>query len=292
MKKIVYIAGSGHSGSTICDIVLGGKGKVVNTGELMFLAEKVYMNGEYCSCGVPVPVCAFWIEVEKKWAEGRFLPLNEYNSIQFSLNRKKNFLKTRRKLKNPDKTMQKFIDDTRLLYESIFSVSGAHTLIDSSKSAMRIMILNKLGFDLTVVHLIRRFGDVLNSNKKKAKKNLEAGIEHDVIPKKTSFMIISWVSDNLMVKWLANKVDYVLLKYERLVHDPKVEISRFIELDTDYSELLQNRGPFKPGHMAAGNANRMKSELWIAKRPMNTSYSRLSGLDRWIAKSMDLFYTR
>lgn len=292
MNKIVYIAGSGHSGSTLCDIILGGKEGIVNTGELINLPEKGYINGEYCSCGEPVPKCSVWAQVEELWSVKRQLSLEEYITVQFNLNRKINYFKVKKRLKNPDGQILMFISDTKLLYESIFEVSGAHTLIDSSKSAMRIMILKELGFELTVVHLIRRFGDVLNSNKKTTcKKNLKAGVEYDIHPSKTSRIICVWLSDNLLVKWLSGKSNYILLKYERMVRDPESEISRIIELDNVYSKLLQKRGPFKPGHLAAGNTIRMKPELRIAKRPMNTSYSRLSGLDRWIAKGLDLFYT-
>lgn len=290
MKTIIYIAGDGHSGSTLLDIILGSQKKAFSAGELRFLAEKGVKNGEYCSCSVPVPECPLWSQIIEKWEKVRVLDLDEYIQIQKKLKSNKKILAARKLLNKKPKQIKNFLDDTEKLYRIIFSVSKSDYIIDSSKAPGMIPILKELNVDLNIVHLKRRFGDVLNSNKKSAKKDLKKGIEHDIEPRNTLRVLVNWLFVNALTKIYSKDTKYKRVKYETYIDDLKETISDIVSTDSDYEALLVNRGPFYPEHLVAGNIIRLKNDLYVAKNPMNTSYSRLNNRDKLIARTIDSFY--
>jgi len=289
-KAIIYISGIDHSGSTLLDTILGSNKKSFSAGELRFLAEKGIKNGEYCSCGVPVPECHVWKEIIDKWENTRLLDLDTYIQIQKKFNSNKNLFSARKLLKQQPEQIKNFIDDTEKLYKIIFSVTNSDLIIDSSKSPGMILIFKKMNLNLNVIHLTRRFGDVLNSNKKRAKKDLKKGIENDIVPRNSFRVLVSWFLLNFLTIIYSKGTVYKRVKYEDYIDELKQTVSDIIHIDSKYEELLDNRGPFIPGHLVAGNVIRLKDELFVTKKPMNTSYSRLNRTDRVLAKLIDRFY--
>ena len=65
-QKIIYIAGLGHSGSTILDLALGTNSSIVGLGEIYTILDKKrrdYHLGSLCSCGETGRDCSFWKEI-------------------------------------------------------------------------------------------------------------------------------------------------------------------------------------------------------------------------------------
>ncbi len=64
MKKIIYIAGLGHSGSTILDMALGCHPNIVGLGEISAVFnkenQKALFEKSTCSCGKKGADCDFW----------------------------------------------------------------------------------------------------------------------------------------------------------------------------------------------------------------------------------------
>ncbi len=61
--RVVFIGGSGRSGSTLIERLLGELPSVCNVGEVVHLWERGLQRGETCGCGTPLPDCPFWIRV-------------------------------------------------------------------------------------------------------------------------------------------------------------------------------------------------------------------------------------
>ena len=61
--KVLFIGGSGRSGSTVVERLLGALPGVCNVGEVVLMWERGLLRGERCGCGVPLPQCPFWCEV-------------------------------------------------------------------------------------------------------------------------------------------------------------------------------------------------------------------------------------
>ncbi|MCF8227260.1 MAG: hypothetical protein K9J30_15395 [Bacteroidales bacterium] len=63
MSKIIYIAGFGHSGSTILDMSLGTLPGVIGLGELKTLMDDQSRDRHFtsvCSCGKKATECPVW----------------------------------------------------------------------------------------------------------------------------------------------------------------------------------------------------------------------------------------
>ena len=58
----VYICSSGHSGSTLLDLLLGSHSKISSLGEVIQLPKNLSLN-TICTCGEPVRSCPFWKKV-------------------------------------------------------------------------------------------------------------------------------------------------------------------------------------------------------------------------------------
>ena len=71
MKKIVYIAGIEHCGSTILDIRLGSHPLIKDFGEIGTLLQSEihnfddYFKNYTCSCGNKMKECSFWKDTKK-----------------------------------------------------------------------------------------------------------------------------------------------------------------------------------------------------------------------------------
>mgnify|MGYP000398042229 CR=1 FL=1 len=291
MKKrtIIYISGEGHSGTTLLDIILGSQKNAFSSGELGFFAQKGIKNNEYCACSNTVPDCEVWSQVIKEWEKVRNLGLDEYIQIQSRLTSKKNVLSSYFSLRNPSSKISYFLEDTNRLYDIIFNVTDSEIIIDSSKAPGRIQILKKLDYEIKVFHLIRRFGDVLNSYKKSSPKDLKKGVEHKIEPLSTMYVLTSWIFKNMLSFLFSNGISYTKVKYEEIVNNPEKELA-FVTSEKEFANLLRERGPFYINHLVAGNKLRMKDHIYIAEKPMNTSYHRLKRRDKVLAKFIDSFY--
>jgi hypothetical protein len=68
VAQLVYVCGSGHSGSTLLDLLLGGHSKIAALGE----AHRIYLGAHHssrlhrCVCGAELYNCPFWQRVARE----------------------------------------------------------------------------------------------------------------------------------------------------------------------------------------------------------------------------------
>ena len=63
MTTVLYIAGTGRSGSTVLAAILGEVEGVFAAGEVRYLWQRGLVEGRLCGCGVPVAECPLWSAV-------------------------------------------------------------------------------------------------------------------------------------------------------------------------------------------------------------------------------------
>ena len=63
---VVYIAGSGRSGSTLLERMLGGLPGFVNAGEINDMFRRMARYDELCGCGLAFSACDFWVGVGER----------------------------------------------------------------------------------------------------------------------------------------------------------------------------------------------------------------------------------
>ena len=70
LRKIIYIVGLSHSGSTILDMLLTTAGKAVGLGQVwtVLREDPVHTRTRICSCGASAPECEVWGAVLERLA--------------------------------------------------------------------------------------------------------------------------------------------------------------------------------------------------------------------------------
>jgi hypothetical protein len=127
LKKIIYIAGLGHSGSTMLDMALGTHPDIVGLGEIYHVftkkdLEKTYINST-CSCGKKAKDCVFW----------------------------SGFYETANKELPAEQKYKVLID----MFDKVFGTDIC--LLDSSKNSYDYLKFLNIHYDLSVVYLTRDF---------------------------------------------------------------------------------------------------------------------------------------
>ena len=127
MKKIVYIAGLGHSGSTILDMALGAHPNILGLGEIYAVFNNsnhsILFNNSTCSCGKKAKDCTFWKDAEE-------------------ISKKDNIIEEKY-LKLIELFSQKYGEDM--------------ILVDSSKNSYPYLKLLNEKFDLKIIYLTRDY---------------------------------------------------------------------------------------------------------------------------------------
>src|SRR5215470_15181513 len=156
---VIYIAGSGRSGSTLLERVLGDMPGAVNVGELIDLFRRTAPRGERCGCGLAFAECPFWAGVGKRafdgWEPGRLAAIHW---LQTRVARQRHLP---RLLAMPlagrafRDDLVAYGDSYRALYRAIADQAGARYVIDASKWPVQALALSRAGLDIRVIHLVR-----------------------------------------------------------------------------------------------------------------------------------------
>ena len=282
--KVIYIMGSGHSGSTVLDIVLGNNPDIVSVGELSNFIQKGKTNGEYCACGQPTNTCLFWSNIYWEWA--RRIEIDEvegYLSLQNTFEHFKRWFHLLRKKRRDFQSsrFRAYAECTRALFEAISVVSGKNIIVDSSKNPVRALALSMMpGIDLRLVHLVRDGRGVVWSFMKKGAKG--KSIRSKRVYTSPWLASFEWLLNNAASGFVLKEADLhgIRIRYEDFVEQPKKvlrNISRALEIGLEpvIDDLLSGR-EMKIGHNIAGNRVRMTGSIrlrpdyeWKERLPKN-----------------------
>jgi glycosyltransferase involved in cell wall biosynthesis len=164
---VIYIAGSGRSGSTLVERVLGEIPGMVNVGELIDLARRTVPLGERCGCGLAFADCPFWTGVgERAFGGWEGSQLADIDRLQQRVARQRHIP---RLLAEP-LGGRGFAADVAAygalyaaLYQAIADQAGAVCVVDASKWPAQALALSRAGIDVRVVHLVRDIRGVAHS---------------------------------------------------------------------------------------------------------------------------------
>ncbi|MFH5833134.1 hypothetical protein ACG2F4_18630 [Halalkalibaculum sp. DA3122] len=280
--QVIFITGNGHSGSTLLDIILGSLEGCFSAGELTNITRETIME-EYCSCNTQIPECEVWSEIIKSWEAKREISYQRYQQLRWHYERNKRTLHALFSFYRPSADFRDYCLATLHLLQAIRDVTGQSVIIDSSKSPQRIAVLSKI-VDLQVIHLCRDFTGVINSSKGFATKNIKAGIEEDNPPRKTWKVVRDWIATNMVAEIFCGREDSQKVFYKNFVQQP--ESLRNIH---PLFATLNGDDTFKPNHILAGNALRLKESLKINPR-VGFEYKRLTPRQLKFARWIDQLF--
>ena len=171
---VVYIAGSGRSGSTLLERTLGQMPGFVNVGELVDLFRRGASRGQRCSCGQPFGGCPFWASVVQDafgdWADPR---VAEVHPLQRRMARHGSLpLLLAMPLAGPRfrADAARYGERYGAVYRAIAAAGGASCVVDASKWPVQALALRRGGVDVRVIHLVRDARAVAHSHAKRARK--------------------------------------------------------------------------------------------------------------------------
>jgi hypothetical protein len=296
---VLYIAGSGRSGSTLLERALGGIPGFVNIGELIDLYRRTAAEGERCGCGQAFAECPFWSRVGMRAFGGwRDRDLAATGRLQRRVARQR---RMPRLLAMP-LAGRAFRADVAAygagyarLYQAIAAEAGAACVVDASKWPVQALALARAGLDVRVIHLVRDARGVAFSLAKR-----DVSRPHDV----TGGGVMSWQSPvEAAARWVAVQgqagllrrcgIPVTRMRYEDFVRRPGPAVA---------AALAALGLPVPPGHLAhlgdgravlgvshglSGNPSRFRAGE-IALRADETWRTAMSRRDRLVVTAIAL----
>jgi len=265
--RVVYIGGWLRSGSTLLCQSLGCFPGAVALGEVAGIWGAA-ARGEPCSCGRRVTDCEVWSHALAcvKTTCAKNASYSELSDLAARV------LRTRHasRLGHLDACqkgawpadVRRYVTVLGTLLKGVAEVTGAYTLIDSSKLPPGFLT-TRLSPAVTVdlVHILRDPRAVANSERK-SQLALRRGSELPAPPKRSAAKsAIYWSGFNLTLRWYARYArSYAILDYEDLVNRPRECLTALADhLGLPDSDASLRDGIVHPGHLAVGNPSRFSS---------------------------------
>lgn len=266
--KVLYIAGAGRSGSTLIEQILGNLPGFFSVGEIRHFWEYYLSGNVLCGCGELLNECPIWSKAIEH-AKFSQMELDEIREKSLKIDRTRNLLQIAMGLYD-QQSFQELKLANEKLYKSLFELSGAEIIVDSSKVPSHQYLLSQItDIGLLSLHLIRDGRAVAYSWNKHVK--IEHGIKGDTtyMPHRATYpSLIRWAAENLFTtifnRNLANKS---FMRYEDFTQHPSAELKRvFAELQIDQSCLDKLAGieqqeiRIRRTHSVGGNPLRFENQ--------------------------------
>jgi|Deesub1362A_J573_1020465.scaffolds.fasta_scaffold01190_10 hypothetical protein len=305
--KVILIAGSGRSGSTLLERLIGLLDpRIFCMGEFHAAWAKGYGQNRLCGCGKPVRECPVWSTVfVKTFGELSDKAIQEIISLKQEVERMRYLWKLlwprlasqpffRRKCEYQQKLLS--------FFNMVCEVTGAQFLVDSSKQASHGLVLAGIPeIELYVLHLVRHPCAVVFSWQRR--KRQRAVYWDTVYMERRGLLRASafWVAHNIAAWLLKSRLPpgrYMRLRYEELAREPETALGKIAEWlgFSPPSGLFENLKVFlPPNHLIAGNPMRFDSgtitirldEEWRLRMPWwkKVAVMCLTSPALWLLKS-------
>jgi hypothetical protein len=283
-NALVFVLGTGRSGSTLLSMILGAHSDVFAPGETIFFDRWTQTN-EQCSCTLPMRACPVWSQVVDRVARRRRTS-PEVLSTEFPTDLTKAFDRSRvlqraaylssvggvrwlpptawTALRNLRcfAELRRRTENALELYGCLHDVSRRPVLVDSSKSVYRALhVYSLLTEAVRVVYLTRDGRGTVNSLMK-----------HHGFSAKTAAR--RWLIGNAYTRWMVRRLpatQRIHVRYEELCTDPEPTVRKvcaIVGIDYDPA-MLDFRA--RPHHVMAGSPMRFGGRTDIGE---DTSWRR------------------
>jgi hypothetical protein len=272
--RVVLVAGAGRSGSTLLTLLLGSLPDTFAVGELRYLWQRGVVEHRLCGCGKPLTDCPLWQTILHKTFDGD-VPANIDDAID-AVDWIGSAANLPSILRRPSSIPP--IGDLPLLlsrlYRAVAEITGAHTIIDSSKPPTYGWLVGTLpGIELSVIHLVRDpRGTAFSWLHPKAAVDRPTG---GVMPRKPPWKsTLNWGVWNMATELLfRGRPDRLLrVRYEDLVAEPEATLASVLAFlgHAEHSlDALDGRSFRRSvSHTVAGNPSRLTNEPTTLRRDL------------------------
>jgi hypothetical protein len=263
--RVIYIGGSGRSGTTLMARVIGQLPGYWAAGEIREIWRERLGQNRFCGCGQEFADCAFWqhvgdeafggwSNVDRASVEAMVSALNWFGAFRT--------LRPRAKIPLASPELATILGK---LYDGIAAVAGGAAIIDTSKGPPYGVALSSVpGVDFRAVHLVRDSRGIANSWLKE--------VPHPYTARRllrthklSAVSSTRWIVHNSEMELLGRQVPMTRSLYEIFAEDPKAEILRILRDlgdSVDQGDLRYLNGgaaQLETNHTVAGNPNRLET---------------------------------
>ena len=285
--KVLFIAGSGRSGSTLLHNMLGQVEGYFGVGELYQIWGRGFARNMLCGCRRPFRECRTWAEILTRAygsSDSVDVPTMHRLSNCFRMERLHRLLVPALRRKTL-RRLRPYLDGVESLYHAVASTTGARVIIDSSKTPFYGFLLNQIESLETYVVLLTR-DPRATSHSWTRKKAFQPDAPEPFFmsrhhPAKSA---LQWgmriALTEAYVRPGARR--YMRLRYESLIEQPRESLQGILDLLDEPAPLdFVNGGTVairEDNHSVFGNAVRFRSgevelradELW--RKDMRSSH--------------------
>ena len=265
---VLFIAGTGRSGSTILDRVIGMNSGFCSLGEMRNIWKLSFRDNHLCGCGAPFLECEFWNEVCRR-AFGVAAPevdAEEMLRLQRSVDRVRYvpWLTSARSPAAYRRALSEYGGVLTRLYGAALAVSGKRVLVDSTKDPTQALLLSRLpAFEVRAVHLVRDpRATAFSWQRVRQHPGVHSKRQHmEVYPARSS--AARWTFYNGLSELLSRSAaSYLRVRYEDLLAEPEEVLSRVIapyQPEGGAPVLAESdRVDLAPSHTVSGNPVRFQ----------------------------------
>jgi hypothetical protein len=280
--EVLYVMGSGRSGTTLLGALLGELPGVFNAGELSYVWERGILEPRSCGCGHQPLSCPIWSQVLAPLAGGGELAglAGEMKDARRNLRLRDTWrlLSSRSPLDLSDQavaksSIQRYGETMGKLYRRLAEVTGAQLIVDISKhpaDAAMVGRFNHVGS--LIVHMVRDSRAVVNS----WRRNKEGISRRKVATAAADWLVTNAAGDAVRQHYPTNSL---LLRYEDLLADPEAQLHAVADrlgLSVDQTPFLDHATVELHGnHTVSGNPDRFRigrtqlraDDLWHIELP-------------------------
>ena len=262
---VLFVVGSGRSGSTLLDILLGQVDGFFSTGELHSLWWAGILEGRRCGCGLSVTACPVWRRVVARSLGGDIgSAAREVTRLQRSVpGPARAWLLARGGPEPPPGDLGRYGRRLVETYRAIAEETDARVVVDSTKHPAVGSLLARLpGIRPYFVHLVRDPRGVAHSWRRRK----PATDRYGTLEMERFYAGASagrWVLEQAAARALcrANADRSLRLRYEDLTTEPRAAVARVLSLvgeDPGGARFLS--GPvvdLRTTHTVSGNPIRL-----------------------------------
>ena len=292
--RVLYVAGTGRSGSTLLAAVLGQLEGFFNAGEIRYVWDRGLIQNRLCGCGNRFHECATWQSILEEAFGSEGVDAATMSRLQAELTRVRHLrglAAAGARSGRPE--VDRYLADLASLYAAIAKLTGSRVIVDSSKLPSYGRLLSRLpSVDLFVIHLVRDPRAAAGSwaGLKAQPDRGVPGYMETMSPARSALLWTFWNSTARRLMAVPPE-RYVRLRYEDFVAEPQAAIARIVsKLGIDPTSVTS---PFQdsstvvltPNHTVAGNPDRLKSGA-VKIQSAAAARKGLKGRDRAIVTLM------
>jgi hypothetical protein len=264
--------------------VLGESSGAICVGETRYLWQRGAIHNVRCGCGEDFRDCPFWGTVgEQAFGGWHRAQVERLADIDQRTNRLRSLPLHRLGSLHPEfaAVTADYADQLARLYLAIAKVSGASTLVETSKDPNFAWVLTRMpGYDVRIVHLVRDSRAVACSWMTPKRLVSPIGGETYMPTLAVHNTATRWTIANSAFHALAARAPYIRCTYERFVREPRACLS---ELDAfcagslafPAEQLDGDRVLLGKHHIFSGNP--MSERIgWVQMRPDDRWSNELS----------------